>query len=1314
MAERRACSLWPVAGSWLVLAALVAAAPARAAGEPAAGPSAPPAWYQRRGTLEETLTASRQAYARQQADNSAARRQLTFAAWHQAMPAYAPRLGGAVVAAAAALGEKAPAGQPLWAAQPWKDGGLVRVEACGGQPATACLARVITAQSPVRLLVGVGGGIHLELCLNGKRVWAGETRLPTDRYGTGQLAEGSHVDQVVLPLDLPAGQNLLAVRVQIDRDNQFYFSASPARLEQTWKQVRADFAPADNPLLAWADAEWFDHPGWFGAADAALEVKLAERLVEQVPPEVAERLRKELAALSAGKVAPTDPRWLALCVRAADAADAHQAIGRLGRAVQALKRQFPSYPAGDFQQRLDRCAERLRAAPADQAARRCAAATALRDELHRLRRQALVHANPLLAGRRILFVKRYTYNSQHYYDDYYHGVRKFGGNLCELSLEDGSVREILPELRDGVFDRYDLSFDARRVAFGYRPPRSGGFRIYEAGVDGRGLRQLTFPPPDEEERIARYSMHPLSALDRDPLLYGHWTDDMHPCYLSDGGIAFVSSRCERSVLCGGHSLTTTCLYRMEADGRNPHPISTSTLSEFTPTMMSDGRILYNRWEYVYKGIAAVQPLWAMRPDGSSSEEVYGDNVAEPGVFVQARQVPGHDNLIVCLGCGHEPLAVGTILLLDLDYEKRTREPMTFLTPDTTVRNLRGLFQRRNGRWREDVYGPFYCDPYPLSEAFFLVSCNPTRRYNDPGAYGLYLLDAFGNQVEIHRDAEMSCFPPVLPTAHAAARVQDPAPAQDKPKAKEDQATLLLADVYQGLTGVPRGTVKYLRVLEQIPRPWSAWQGRGEDGVSGQMVAVSWFTHIWIAVLHGIVPVEADGSAHFTVPAGRNLYLQALDENFMEVQRMRTFVNFQPGERRSCIGCHEPRSQAPPPNRPTASLHAPVAIAPQPGDSGPRPLHYPTDVQPILDRHCVRCHSGPKPKAALDLSPTLTTHFNRSYESIMEANLVNAIQEWAGRRKGGWQASMENVEAVPAYSLGSHKSKLIAHLRKGHSDVKLSREEWVRLVTWIDVGAPYYGSYFGRRHLRHKDNKDFRPAPTLASACGQAPPPPPRLHRPDVPARLVAHWTFDLPAGQAGEASGDLAADACDNAHPARLVGLQRAPGRRGGAIRLDGLGYVQAGGLGSLETLSVAMWVKPGRLEHTWTPLLFTDNWKPASFHFSLLPDGRLNLAVNSGSDLHNASRSGLGDPSGAGAQWHHVAVVCDSRSDGVVRFYIDGRRDREVVLDASVAPLLDSLRIGAYNGWQGRAKCNFHGLIDDVRVYSGMISDAEAAELAR
>jgi hypothetical protein len=204
---------------------------------------------------------------------------------------------------------------------------------------------------------------------------------------------------------------------------------------------------------------------------------------------------------------------------------------------------------------------------------------------------------------------------------------------------------------------------------------------------------------------------------------------------------------------------------------------------------------------------------------------------------------------------------------------------------------------------------------------------------------------------------------------------------------------------------------------------------------------------------------------------------------MEVQRMRSFINLQPGEIRTCIGCHESRKTAPKPRLPLALTTLPHKPQAQPGDIVPRPFDYPSEIQPIWDKHCVRCHDGQSEDNSLDLSGELTTFFNRSYESIMEQKLVAYIQEFKGPQP---RAQKTNVVTLPPKSLGSHASRLISVLLAGHYDVVLPRKEMIRLVTWTDANAPYYGSYFGRRNLTYQQHPNFRPLPTLQSASGILP------------------------------------------------------------------------------------------------------------------------------------------------------------------------------------------------------------------------------------
>jgi hypothetical protein len=708
----------------------------------------------------------------------------------------------------------------------------------------------------------------------------------------------------------------------------------------------------------------------------------------------------------------------------------------------------------------------------------------------------------------ILFVRRLTYDANHYYTEFINSSWLPGGNLCVLDLRDGSVREIVPQLQGGVFERFDLSFDARRVVFAWKSGPQEGYRIYEVNVDGSGLRQLTFPEPDEAALVAKYRVHPR---------YPHGTDDMQPCYLPDGGIVFISTRCQHGVLCDQpDNFTTTVLYRMDADGGNLRKLSNSALSEASPAITPDGRILYTRWEYVDKGAVSVKCLWVMHPDGSASSEVYKNNIALPPTFLYGRPIPGVANEFVVLGTPHYPQnGVGTVIRVDTTRDLRTRDPMTYMTPGVDIRAEPGFaFRESDGSWKHDGQGrgPLFKDPYPLARDQFLVAHKPAGPvWSDPRAYGLCLLDDTGRVFPLYQDPQFSCWlpyplkprpvPPVLPSS------LDPA------LAAANQAVCVLADVYRGMSGVARGTVRHLRILEQVPRPWAVRQEGGGDQYDQQYKVITKDTHLGLKVQHGVVPVEDDGSAHFVVPAGANIFLQALDEHYFAVQTERTYVNYMPGERRSCVGCHESPAGGVPANPGAGGMlkalaRPPSVPGPQPGEPrGGRALDYAADVQPVWDRHCVTCHAGAKDHPAPDLRGDLTERFNLSYESLVpERRRGFHDPGLLGPVIGENHPKTGNVEYLPPLTLGSHASVLVAMLSEGaiqlrdpaqaervrklagsHQEVHLSQEELIRVANWVDTNAQYYGSYWGRRHLQYKGAPDFRPTPTFETARRSTPP-----------------------------------------------------------------------------------------------------------------------------------------------------------------------------------------------------------------------------------
>jgi len=723
--------------------------------------------------------------------------------------------------------------------------------------------------------------------------------------------------------------------------------------------------------------------------------------------------------------------------------------------------------------------------------------------------------NRLLAHgvEKIAFIKRYTYTSNHYYTEYINAAWLPGGNLCVLDVKTGEVRDLCPELTGGVFERMDVNFDGTKIVFAWKKSNDEGYRIYEANLTDGSVRQVVPTPTNEAALVARYRNE-----------YHHGTDDMSPCYLPDGGICFISTRCQYGILCDGPDIfTTTVLYRCDADGKNIHRMTNSSVSEAAPVCLSDGRILYTRWEYVDKGAVSVKCLWTIRPDGTGSAELYGNDVSLPPTFIYGREIPDAPGHFVFTGTPHCPQsAMGTIIRLDMSKDIRTRAPMTYMTPYVDVQEEPGWhFLDEYDKWQRDGagYGPLFKEAFPLSMSEFIVSHKPDGEpFTAPAGYGLYLLDENGKTELIYRDPEISCWNPVV----LQERPQPPVlhGTIDETLAAQNLAHCLVMDVYHGMDKIPRGSVKYLRVLEQIPRPWGARRPNFDDEYDQQHAVVSKDAALGLKVQHGVVPVAEDGSASFLVPAEANIYFQALDENFMALQTERTYVNYMPGEIRSCIGCHETPHSVQAEQRgyvnafggvPEALWKIPQLPVAQRGEAtAQRVLDYAQDVQPVWDRHCLECHSSAtaehpdrKVEGNLNLSGEMTRMFNVSYESLVPERRQRVEipdRGLLGQVIGENHPKTGNVHYLPAKSLGSHTSVLAAllanrkitladpaaqvrveKLRESHRDVHLTDAELLKVTNWIDTNCQYYGSYHGWRNLKYREDPDFRPVQTFEAA-----------------------------------------------------------------------------------------------------------------------------------------------------------------------------------------------------------------------------------------
>ncbi len=716
----------------------------------------------------------------------------------------------------------------------------------------------------------------------------------------------------------------------------------------------------------------------------------------------------------------------------------------------------------------------------------------------------------------IIFIKRFTLNSNHYYTEHINADWKPGGNICILNLKTGAVRNVISDSRftKGVFKRFDISYDGKKVLFDFRSSSTTGYRIYEADIATGTVRQITFPPPNEDSLVRVYRCNNTQCgTDGQScnVTYHHGTDDMDPCYLPDGGVAFVSTRCQIGTPCdAADCFTTTNLYRIESDGSGMRPLSRSMASEFQPSMMPDGRILYARWEYVDKASAAPKCIWSMYPNGTGSSEVYKNDINVPPTFVQPRYIPGTTNKFVVLATPHccYQSQYGTVIRLNMNKYIRSREPMEYITkevdaPDHTVLSWPLSWGKGNT----------YRDPYPLSEDLYLVSHKPgtvSMNWWEPAGYGLYVLTGENKTFQFYRDPSISCWQPMP----LKSRPREPVVAipLDSALLARNEAVCTVDNIYYNMENVPSGAVKYIRILEQAPRPWSAhhfWTG---DGFGLAHAAIARNAHLGLKVQWGIVPVESDGSANFVVPANRAIFFQALDSNFQVVQHSRTYINFMPGERRGCTGCHETPDQAPPipSGVPLALRRSPSIPGPQPGDStGKILLDYETRVQPIWDKHCISCHNTTKKSGNLDLSATHTDIFNTSYNQLMDRRnwLLGFYIDEDPRNP------VETTKYLPAYTIFSNciLLKIIGipvtlrdvsgaptylarwatqygtkaeQLTNNHkSRFTLTFEEKIKVSNWIHSNLQYRGSYWGRFNVSYKGMADYRPKVTFDQAIG---------------------------------------------------------------------------------------------------------------------------------------------------------------------------------------------------------------------------------------
>ena len=478
-------------------------------------------------------------------------------------------------------------------------------------------------------------------------------------------------------------------------------------------------------------------------------------------------------------------------------------------------------------------------------------------------------------------------------------------------------------------------------------------------------------------------------------------DDIEPAYCPDGSIVFPSGRARRFVNCYRTPVAT--LYRCDADGGGIRMVSSSIEHDNTPWMLPDGRVLYTRWEYVDRSQFCFHHLWTMNPDGTG-QMVYFGNQRRGTSMLDAKPIPGTNRIVASFSPGHgAPGHMGFVTVVDPtlgpDWDPAARK----------ISRGRAMFR----------------DPYPISATCFLVADNK----------GIHVMDGHGHTQTLYARPKGETLTFHEPRAlRPRPRERVIAPRTDL---RRDTGTLILTDIYTGrnMAGVERGEIAKLLVLEQLAKPIS---------FSGGMWPISAGGTFTLARVLGTVPVEPDGSAYLQVPALRSLFFVALDKNNLSVKRMQSFLTLEPGETQGCVGCHENRVLAPVASADFAAMRRPPSPI-EPITDVPDVLGFARDVQPILDRHCLRCHNAEKAEGRVDLSGDHTPLFTQSYWELTCRGLYSD-----GRN--------EPAGNLPPRTIGSSASRLLALLDGSHYDAKGTPLERKTVRLWIESSAVYAGTY----------------------------------------------------------------------------------------------------------------------------------------------------------------------------------------------------------------------------------------------------------------
>ncbi len=665
----------------------------------------------------------------------------------------------------------------------------------------------------------------------------------------------------------------------------------------------------------------------------------------------------------------------------------------------------------------------------------------LQKEFTTLQRNALLLSNPEIDFDELLYIRR---NPEKNGFPRNHGANAeldptgYKNEIVRFNFRSLQERRVYKPEHDEYVGELELHYDADRIMFSM-PDKSIDFhwRIWEYS--------LTAADQVSKQNHAKLAPAVIKLVSQ------HDVDNYDACWLPDDSVVFCSTACFTGVPCVNGVVHVANLYHKEPNG-TIRQLTVDQDDDWNPAVMNNGRVMYLRWEYTDLPHCFSRIMFHMNPDGTNQSELYGSGSQWPPSVFYARPIPDHPTRFVGIVSGHHGLnRVGDLVLFDPALGRFETE---------------GVVQRIPG-WGKKV-SPVQCDlpigqtwpkfvhPYPITDKYFVVSCQ--RKAGDP--WTLCLVDVFDNIITLKEEKEFALYEPV---PIRKTERQPIIPPRINPAQKE--ANVFIADIYrgEGLRGVPRGTVKSLRIFTYQ----FGYQGMGCEPFSVGLDG-PWDPKMVL----GTVDVNDDGSAFFKIPVYTPVAFQPLDAQGKAIQLMRSWITAMPGESISCIGCHEKQNTTGPaiPSG-KAARSKPVPI--KPFDPERRGFSFERVIQPILDRYCLECHQPDSKAAQAVLSRKGIKDTGSVFVPDFRSGPVRPTQDNKARlnvsalfspsyyqlRRFVRTPTKESQMAMhKPYEFHADTTRLVQLLQEGHYDVKLDSASWDRLFTWIDLNAPYHGNW----------------------------------------------------------------------------------------------------------------------------------------------------------------------------------------------------------------------------------------------------------------